>query len=92
MIAELGQFALVLAFCLCIPQAVFGLVGAHTGKVQWMLATRPAVAGQFVFTLFSFGCLAYRVLRERFFGALRRVELQFRTADVLSFRRCVGCA
>ncbi len=59
MIAELGQFALVLAFCLCIPQAFFGLVGAHKGKVQWMLATRPAVAGQWVFTLLSFGCLAY---------------------------------
>jgi cytochrome c-type biogenesis protein CcmF len=59
MIAELGQFALVLAFCLCLPQAFFGLVGAHKGKVQWMQAARPAVAGQFVFTLLSFGCLAY---------------------------------
>ncbi|MEQ1581476.1 MAG: cytochrome c biogenesis protein CcsA, partial [Steroidobacteraceae bacterium] len=59
MIAELGQFALVLAFCLCIPQAFFGIVGAQKGKVQWMLATRPAVAGQWVFTLLAFGCLAY---------------------------------
>ncbi len=59
MIAELGQFAIGLAFCLSIAQIVFGLVGAQTGRVQWMLAVRPAIAGQFVFTVLSFGCLAY---------------------------------
>ena len=30
MIAELGHFALILAFCLALPQAFFGLAGARS--------------------------------------------------------------
>ena len=29
MAAELGHFALILAFCLALPQAFFGLAGAR---------------------------------------------------------------
>ena len=92
MIAELGQFALVLAFCLCIPQAFFGIVGAQQGKVQWMLATRPAVAGQWVFTLLAFGCLAYTFYVNDFSVAVCREQFQFRAADVLSLCGRVGSA
>ena len=59
MIAELGHFALILAFALALPQAVFGLAGAHWRRPQWMTLTTRAVAGQFVFTAAAFGCLAY---------------------------------
>jgi cytochrome c-type biogenesis protein CcmF len=57
--AELGHFALILAFCLALPQAFFGLVGAAYRRPHWMTLTTRAVAGQFVFTAFAFACLAY---------------------------------
>jgi cytochrome c-type biogenesis protein CcmF len=58
-IAELGHFALILAFALALPQAVFGLAGAHWRRPQWIALTTRAVAGQFVFTAAAFACLAY---------------------------------
>src|SRR5688572_11730419 len=59
MAAELGHFALILAFCLALPQAFFGLAGAAYRRPHWMALTNRAVAGQFVFTAFAFACLAY---------------------------------
>src|SRR5688572_13740745 len=59
MAAELGHFALILAFCLALPQAFFGLAGAAYRRQHWMALAPRAVAGQFVFTAFSFACLAY---------------------------------
>lgn len=59
MSVEIGHFALIIATCLAAIQAFFGLVGAHKQSAEWMAVTRPAVSGQFVFTLFSFGCLVY---------------------------------
>ena len=50
MIAELGHFALILAFALALPQAVFGLAGAHWRRPHWMSLTTRAVAGQFDLT------------------------------------------
>jgi cytochrome c-type biogenesis protein CcmF len=64
--AELGQFALILAFCLALPQAFFGLAGAAWRRPHWMALTSRAVAGQFVFTAFAFACLAYAFYRNDF--------------------------
>jgi cytochrome c-type biogenesis protein CcmF len=66
MTIELGHFALILAFCLAVVQAFFGLAGAQTRRAHWMAVTRPAVAGQFVFTAIAFGCLAYSFLQNDF--------------------------
>ena len=66
MIVELGHFALILAFCLSLPQAFFGLAGAALKRDRWMAVARPAVAGQFVFTAAAFGCLAYAFLTNDF--------------------------
>ncbi|MGH8176085.1 MAG: heme lyase CcmF/NrfE family subunit [Steroidobacter sp.] len=59
MSTELGHFALILAFCLTLPQAFFGIAGAAYRRPHWMALTTRAVAGQFVFTAFAFACLAY---------------------------------
>jgi cytochrome c-type biogenesis protein CcmF len=59
MIIELGHFALILAFCLALPQAFFGLVGAARRKPHWMRVTNGAVAGHFVFAAIAFACLSY---------------------------------
>jgi len=66
MIIELGHFALILAFCLTLPQMFFGFAGAALRRERWMAVTTRAVAGQFVFTALSFGCLAYAFFKNDF--------------------------
>lgn len=78
MIPELGQFALVLALCLSIVQIVFPLLGAHTGRRDWMALARPAAAGQFVFVGLAFAVLAYAFLTDDF--SVRFVAMHSNTA------------
>ncbi len=66
MIPEFGHFALILAFCLSLAQAVLPLVGAATGHRQLMALARPAAAGQFVFCAVAFAALAYAFLTDDF--------------------------
>jgi cytochrome c-type biogenesis protein CcmF len=49
MIPELGHFALILALCLAITQAVVPLIGSYTRTTTWMAASRTLALGQFVF-------------------------------------------
>jgi cytochrome c-type biogenesis protein CcmF len=66
MIPEIGQFALVLALCLALVQAVLPLAGAATGRPDWMALARPAATGQFVFVVIAFGTLVYAFLHDDF--------------------------
>ena len=66
MIPELGHFALIVALCIALTQAVLPLVGAARGNVAWMSVARPAAQGQFVFVAFAFGCLAYSFVANDF--------------------------
>ena len=66
MVIELGLFALIISCLLAAAQAFFGLAGAHFGNRRWMSATRPAVAGQWVFILLSFVVLAWAFYKNDF--------------------------
>jgi cytochrome c-type biogenesis protein CcmF len=66
MIPEIGQFALILAFCLALIQTVLPLAGAARGQTEWMALARPAAAGQFVFIAIAFGTLEYAFLNDDF--------------------------
>ena len=66
MIVELGLFALIVALLLSLAQAWFGLVGAARGSQRWMAATRPAVAGQWVFVLMAFVVLSWAFYKNDF--------------------------
>src|SRR5262245_57541094 len=66
MIPELGHLALILALCLALAQAGFGLVGAHWRRADWMAVVKPAVAGQFVFLALAFGCLVTAFVQHDF--------------------------
>ncbi len=66
MIPEIGQICLVLALCLTAAQAIFTLVGAHTGRAGWMAVGTPATAGQFVFIGSAFIALAWAFLHDDF--------------------------
>jgi len=77
MIPEFGNFALILALCLALAQAVLPLAGATVGNRHWMALARPAAAGQFVFCAMAFGALAYAFLTNDF--SVRFVALHSNT-------------
>ncbi len=57
MIAEIGHFALVLALCVALVQAIVPLVGARRGVDSWMAVSGPASTMQFLFIAIAFGAL-----------------------------------
>lgn len=59
MIPEFGNFALVLALCLALVQALVPLVGYRVGNENWMAVAVPAAVGQFVFLLVAFVALGW---------------------------------
>jgi cytochrome c-type biogenesis protein CcmF len=88
MIPELGQFALALALCLAIVQAVLPLAGAARGNGAWMAVARPAAQGQFVFIVIAFACLTYAFVTNDFSvqyvasNSNSKLPLQYRVAGV----------
>ncbi len=66
MTPELGQFALVLALCLALVQAVFPLIGSINRTPSWMALAQPLAWGQFVFLSLSFAALTYAFLTDDF--------------------------
>jgi|TARA_B110000438_G_scaffold295836_1_gene339516 cytochrome c-type biogenesis protein CcmF len=65
-IPELGQFSLILAFCLSILLGSIPLVGAAKGNQLWMSLARPLTAGVFVFLAISILILAYAFVTDDF--------------------------
>jgi len=65
-IPELGQFSLILAFCLSILLGSVPLVGAAKGNQLWMSLARPLTAGVFVFLSISILILAYAFVTDDF--------------------------
>ena len=84
MIAEIGHFALILAFAVAITQAIVPLVGAHKGWHGWMAVGEPAATAQLILTLLSFGALTYAFVTSDF--SLRLVVLNSHTAKPLLYK------
>jgi cytochrome c-type biogenesis protein CcmF len=78
MIPEIGQFALVLALCLAIAQAVLPILGAQIGRRDLMAFARPAAAGQFVFVAIAFLVLVQAFMTDDF--SVRYVAINSSTA------------
>ena len=57
MTAELGHFALILAFAISIPQIVIPMIGAQRGWNDWMRFATPAAIMQFLLVGFAFAML-----------------------------------
>ncbi len=66
MIAELGQFALILAFVMAAIQGVLPIIGAQRSIYGWIAVARPTAYAQLFFMLFSYGCLTYSFLVHDF--------------------------
>ncbi len=59
MIAEIGHFALTLAFAVALFQALVPLYGAGRGWVDWMHTAAPAAMAQFLLIGISFAALTH---------------------------------
>ncbi|HXP97100.1 MAG TPA: heme lyase CcmF/NrfE family subunit [Telmatospirillum sp.] len=57
MIAELGQFALIVSLFVALVQAVIPMVGATRGDRAWMDVAQPAALAQFALIATAFGAL-----------------------------------
>ncbi len=66
MIPELGHYALVLALCLCLIQAVVPGMGVIKGNTQWMRVAQTATYGQFLFVLLAFLLLTWCFIANDF--------------------------
>jgi cytochrome c-type biogenesis protein CcmF len=66
MIPELGQFSLILAFCLSALLGVIPLYGATVNNELWMSYAKPLARGQFLFVAISFICLGYAFSQDDF--------------------------
>ena len=70
MIAELGHFALILAFAAAIVQMIVPMIGASRSWQGWMDSALPTANLQFVLTAFSFGALMWAFIVSDFSVAL----------------------
>jgi len=66
MIPELGNFSLILAFCLSVLLAIVPLVGATRDNALWISLARPLTAGVFVFLSVSLMILTYSFVADDF--------------------------
>ncbi len=66
MIPEIGQFALVVALCLAITQALVPLAGASLGVQRWVAVAVPAALAQLLFVALSYACLTWAFLQNDF--------------------------
>jgi cytochrome c-type biogenesis protein CcmF len=66
MIPELGHFALILALCVALVQAVLPLAGSYTGNPAWLALARPSAVMQCGLMALAFGCLASSFLSNDF--------------------------
>ena len=66
MIAEFGQYALILAFALSLAQSVLPMIGAQRGIRPWMAFARPNAFAQLGFVGFAFLALVACFVRSDF--------------------------
>ena len=66
MIAELGHFALVLAFMVALAQSVVPMVGAARGDARMMAMAGPAASAQLALIVIAFGALIHAYVTSDF--------------------------
>ncbi len=66
MLPEIGQFLMVLAFCLAALQSVLPLLGAQRGQLSWMRMAPNLAWAQFMALAFAYGLLTYAFIFSDF--------------------------
>ncbi|TFH87632.1 heme lyase CcmF/NrfE family subunit [Billgrantia azerbaijanica] len=84
MVAELGNFALILALCLAVVQGVLPLLGAQCGEARLMRTGRSLATGQFVFLALAYAVLTWAFVVGDF--SVRYVASQSSLSQPLLYR------
>ncbi len=66
MIAELGEFSLMVALAVALVLGVVPIVGAARGNIGWMGLARPAARAMFVLVVVAAACLLASFVRDDF--------------------------
>jgi cytochrome c-type biogenesis protein CcmF len=66
MMPEIGHFALIVAVCIAIAQALIPLAGTILGVQRWIAMAVPAALGQLLFVGISYACLTWAFLVHDF--------------------------
>ena len=66
MIPEIGHFAMIVAFCIAITQAIVPLAGASFGRQRWIQTAVPTALGQLLFVGIAYACLTWAFLDHDF--------------------------
>ena len=66
MLPEIGQFLMVLAFCLAAIQSTLPLLGAQRGQLSWMRMAPNLAWAQFFTLAFAYGLLTYAFIYNDF--------------------------
>ncbi len=66
MIPEIGHFALIVALCIALTQAIVPLAGASLGVPRWIAVARPAALAQLIFLAVAYACLTWAFLQHDF--------------------------
>lgn len=66
MVPELGHYALIMALCLALAQAIVPMWGTFNNRANWISAAKPLCYGQFLFIFLSFSLLAAALLTNDF--------------------------
>ncbi|MFT2091675.1 heme lyase CcmF/NrfE family subunit [Paraglaciecola sp. 2405UD69-4] len=66
MLAELGNFSLVMALMVAILLSVYPMWGAYKNHQQMMAMAKPLAIGMFLFTAFAYFCLTYAFVHDDF--------------------------
>ena len=66
MIPEIGQFALIIALCIAVTQAVVPLAGASFGIHRWVALSVPSALAQLLFVAIAYACLTWAFLSHDF--------------------------
>jgi len=86
MIPELGQFSLILAFCLALSLAILPLLGAQLQSVLLMRTARPLAVGQMFFVSASYLALTYAFISNDF--SVRYAAANSNSSLPLIYRIC----
>ena len=66
MIPEIGQFALIIALCIAVTQAVVPLAGTGLGIQRWVALAVPSAIAQLLFVGIAYACLTWAFLNHDF--------------------------
>ena len=66
MIAEIGNFSIVIALLLSVLLAIYPMWGAQTNHKMMISSAKPLAIGLFTFTLIAYICLTNRFLADDF--------------------------